>query len=93
MGFRFRKSIKLMPGIRLNISKSGVTTSVGTRGATVNIGAKRIRTTVGIPGSGLSYTTSKAVPPSQQASIGRVVWVIALLGLAGYVVGHFLLGM
>jgi len=29
MGFRFRKSIKLLPGIRINLSKSGVSTSVG----------------------------------------------------------------
>ncbi|MCF8576947.1 DUF4236 domain-containing protein [Pseudomonas aeruginosa] len=33
MAIRFRKSIKVVPGVRLNISKSGVSTSVGGKGA------------------------------------------------------------
>lgn len=57
MGFRFRKSIKILPGIRLNISKSGVSTSLGGPGATINIGPKGTRKTVGLPGSGMSYST------------------------------------
>ncbi|MBN8749504.1 MAG: DUF4236 domain-containing protein [Variovorax sp.] len=56
MGFRFRKRIKLMPGVHLNLSKSGVSTSVGRNGATVNLRPGKIRGTVGIPGSGLSYS-------------------------------------
>lgn len=57
MGFRFRKSVKLLPGVRLNFSTRGVSTSLGGRGATVNIGRKGARATVGLPGTGLSYTT------------------------------------
>ena len=57
MGFRFRKSVKLLPGIRLNFSTRGVSTSIGGRGATVNIGRRGTRATLGIPGTGLSYTT------------------------------------
>ena len=56
MGFRFRRSVKLAPGVRLNFSKSGVSTSVGTRGAHVTLGHGQVRETVGIPGTGLSYT-------------------------------------
>jgi hypothetical protein len=56
MGFRFRRSIKLAPGIRLNVSKSGVSASIGRRGATVNISEKGTRATVGIPGTGISYS-------------------------------------
>ena len=56
MGWRFRKSIKLMPGVRLNLSKTGVSTSIGRPGATVNIRGRRVRGTVGIPGSGVSYS-------------------------------------
>ena len=56
MAFRFQKRIKIAPGIRLNVSKSGVSTSLGGRGATVNINSKGVRTTVGIPGSGLSWS-------------------------------------
>jgi hypothetical protein len=56
MGFRFRRSFKLLPGIRLNLGKRGISTSIGVRGAHVTFGASGTRTTVGLPGSGLSYT-------------------------------------
>lgn len=56
MGFRFRKTIRLLPGVRLNISKGGFSTSVGQPGATINIGKRGVRGTVGLPGSGLSYS-------------------------------------
>jgi hypothetical protein len=56
MGFRFRRSIRILPGIRLNIGKRGVSTSIGVRGAHVTFGRTGTRTTVGLPGSGLSYT-------------------------------------
>ena len=47
MGFHFRKSIKLLPGIRLNLSKSGVSASNGKPDATVNISKRGTRGTVG----------------------------------------------
>jgi hypothetical protein len=56
MGFRFRRSVKILPGIRLNFGKRGISTSIGVRGAHVTIGKSGTRTTVGLPGSGLSYT-------------------------------------
>ena len=52
--FRFRYSIRLAPGIRLNIGKRGLTTSLGGR-AHITAGRKT-RTTVSAPGTGLSYT-------------------------------------
>ena len=57
MGLRYRKSIKLMPGVKLNLSRSGISTSIGKRGATVNFSKRGTRATVGIPGSGLSYSS------------------------------------
>lgn len=56
MGFRFQKRIKLLPGVTVNLSKSGISTSVGPRGAKVTVGHGKTRTTVGIPGTGLSHT-------------------------------------
>lgn len=56
MGLRFQKRVKLLPGVTLNFSKSGVSTSFGVRGARMTVGHGRRRTTVGLPGSGLSYT-------------------------------------
>jgi hypothetical protein len=35
MPFRFRRSIRIAPGIRLNIGKCGLSTSLGGRGAHV----------------------------------------------------------
>ena len=57
MGFRFRKSVKLLPGLKVNLSKSGASLTVGKAGACVNVSAKGTRATVGLPGTGLSYST------------------------------------
>jgi Protein of unknown function (DUF4236) len=45
MGFRFRRSFKIAPGFRLNLSKSGVSASVGRRGLWVHgrPGVERVR--------------------------------------------------
>ena len=61
MGFRFRKSIKLFPGVKLNLGKKSASISIGTKGARHTVSTTGRRTsTVGIPGTGLSYTnTSK----------------------------------
>lgn len=56
MGIRFRKSIKLGKGLRLNLSKSGIGFSWGIPGFRVTKTAKgRTRTTLSIPGTGVSY--------------------------------------
>lgn len=65
MGFRFRKSIRLLPGVRLNMSKTGVSASVGRRGMTLNIGRGKAKTTVGIPGTGISYSSTSPTRPVQ----------------------------
>ncbi len=54
--WRFRKSKKIAPGVRINLSRSGPSLSVGPKGAKVNISRKGTRTTVGIPGTGISRT-------------------------------------
>jgi len=58
MGFRMRKTIKVAPGVRLNLSKTGASWSVGRKGATVNLKNGRARVSVGLPGTGLGYTTT-----------------------------------
>lgn len=54
---KLRKSVKIAPGVKLNLSKSGISTTVGKKGASVNVGKKGVRTTVGIPGTGISHTS------------------------------------
>lgn len=59
MGLRFRKSIKIAPGVKFNINKKSVGLTFGKRGAHYTINSKGKKTaSVGIPGTGLSYTTS-----------------------------------
>lgn len=57
MGFRFRRSIKIAPGVRINLGKTGASISAGVPGARVTFGKHGTRTTVGVPGTGASYTT------------------------------------
>jgi uncharacterized protein DUF4236 len=55
MGLRLRRHLRILPGLWLNESKSGVSTSIGGDGATLNIGKHGTQTTLGLPGSGLFY--------------------------------------
>ncbi len=56
MGWRFRRSVKIAPGIRWNIGTRGSSFSFGGRGFTVNISSRGVRRTISIPGTGLSHT-------------------------------------
>lgn len=59
MGLRFRKSIKIALGLKINLNKDSVSATVGKRGAHYTINSKGKRTaSVGIPGTGLSYTST-----------------------------------
>lgn len=55
MPSRFRKSIKIAPGVRLNIGKKTGSISVGKRGSSLNFGCRGVYGNIGIPGTGLSY--------------------------------------
>jgi hypothetical protein len=55
MGWRFRHSFKIIPGVRLNLSKSGLSCSVGAAPFTVNVGQRGIYGTASLPGTGISY--------------------------------------
>ena len=58
MGFFYRKSIKLGP-FRVNLSKSGVGSSVGGPGFRTGVsGSGRRYTSFSLPGTGLGYRTS-----------------------------------
>ncbi|MBJ9449518.1 DUF4236 domain-containing protein [Acinetobacter pittii] len=67
MGFNFRKSIKIIPGVKLNITQKGISSvSVGKNGARVSVGKKGVRTTAGLPGTGLSYTAHSPYKKSKK---------------------------
>ena len=59
MGLRFKKSVKLGKGLKLNVSKSGLSVSAGVKGARVSMNSKgKVKGTVGLPGTGLSYSST-----------------------------------
>lgn len=56
MGFNYRKSITLAKGVRVNLSKSGPSLSLGKTGMRVSLNSKgQAKGTVGIPGTGMYY--------------------------------------
>jgi hypothetical protein len=91
MGFRLRRTVRLLPGLRLNLSKSGISASVGTRGAWLTFGRNGTRTTVGIPGTGISYTSTSAAHEHQSpAAVPRKAlagWLVALLAMLAIAAG------
>ena len=57
MPIRFRKSFKIFPGVKVNMSKGGVSFTVGAKGYHLNFSKRGVRQTVGLPGSGISETS------------------------------------
>jgi Protein of unknown function (DUF4236) len=54
MGFRFRRSVRVLPGLRLNFSPRGLSATVGVRGLNIGVGRRGTHLNVGLPGTGLS---------------------------------------
>jgi hypothetical protein len=67
MGFRFSKRIQIMPGVRLNLSKSGASWSLGPRGASISIGKRGVYGNIGLPGTGLSWRERLDQPNSRSS--------------------------
>ena len=85
MAWRYRKRIKIAPGVYINLSKSGVSTTIGTKGASVNIGKNGTYLNTGIPGTGLynrrklsgnnnSCTSTKATTQSTSFELNGCLW-------------------
>jgi hypothetical protein len=61
MALRMRKSMTIAKGVRINFSKKGASLSFGTKGLRHSIHTSGRRTTsIGIPGSGLSYVKTSS---------------------------------
>lgn len=93
MGFRFRKYIRLAPGLKINISKSGASATLGGKGAAVNVGKGGVRATVGLPGSGMSYTTDSLPLPGSDAKKAEgwaklllIIAIVAVIAMIVYVI-------
>ena len=84
MGFRFYKRVNLFPGVSVNVSRSGPSLTFGVRGAHVTMGRTGVTKTVGLPGTGIYYTSRNGYhsgyhsahsdeprPPDAQANADR----------------------
>jgi len=98
MSINYRKRIKVAPGVYMNISKSGVSTTIGVRGASVNFGKNGTYLNTGIPGTGF-YSREKiagaSIETSPQGSVSShkglgIFFLFVALMLA---VGAFMLKM
>lgn len=68
MGFRFRKSFKVAPGVRLNVGKKSASVSLGGRGFRTSVSTTGRKTrSVGIPGTGISHVSTRGGKRSSAA--------------------------
>ena len=57
MPIRFRRTLNVLPGVRVNVSKHGISTTVGPRGMHLTFNRYGVRQDLGLPGTGLSESS------------------------------------
>ena len=78
---RFRRSIKIFPGVKLNLGKSGLTSlTVFKRGLSLTAGARGSHLNVGLPGTGLSHRIRLDAPTKAGKTVKRAPPVSAVAG-------------
>ncbi len=88
MAWNFRRRVKVAPGVHVNLSKKGASTSIGPRGAKITVGRNGTYINTGIPGTGIysrrkigssthsnSNSNSKITSPKEQ-SRGCTIFLI-----------------
>ena len=84
MVWNYRKRIKIAPGVHLNISKGGISTSVGPKGAKVTFGKNGTYLNKGIPGTGL-YSREKISGGNRSSKSGCAAVLLGISLLMGMV--------
>jgi hypothetical protein len=77
MPFRFYRRFRVGP-FRLNVSRGGISYSIGGRHAWLTLGHGHVRTSLGIPGTGLYWYQQRRLSGSAPA---RPSWLLALIAL------------
>lgn len=87
MSIRFRKSISLGSGIRLNVGKRGLGLSAGIKGARVGVGSRGAYSSVGLPGTGISsikyYKTNKNHKEIKRNKTNSLISMAIILAVVG----------
>lgn len=70
---RFRRSVRIAPGVRFNLSKTGAGLSAGPRGARISVHSRGVMTrSVGIPGTGLHWRDDRRLgAATREGASGR----------------------
>jgi hypothetical protein len=82
------RRVRLFPGARVNLSKSGASVSIGRRrGAWYTVGPRGRQVTVGLPGTGIStgpsrFRTSRSAPLGGRFAFIVGAAIVALCALA-----------
>ena len=74
MGIRFNKRMTLLPWLKMNVSKSGVSFTIGPKGKTLNIGSTGVSVNVSL-GKGVGY--------SQRLISWKSLNLLSILGIGG----------
>lgn len=76
MAWSFRKRIKIIPGVHLNISKRGISTTIGVKGASVNFGPRGTYVNTGIPS--LGFHTRHKVSDGKRQTFNNEITIPSL---------------
>jgi hypothetical protein len=90
MAFRFRKSIKIAPGFRLNLGKRGMSVRAGGKGVGYTTGTSGSRVSAGVPGTGVSYSKKLGRTKESGSAWGSIIATFVVLAIVTYVIGRFI---
>jgi len=81
MALRFRRSIRLLPGVHLNLGLHGAGLSVGPRGLHVGVNRRGRYVSAGIPGTGLYLMHHVRNSPGEDPNVAGTAggFVVGLL--------------
>ncbi|KAA0016816.1 DUF4236 domain-containing protein [Salinicola corii] len=71
MGLRFRRVLRLAPGLRIRLDGQGPTLLIGPRGANLNVSRRGIHSHAGIPGSGVCHRQALWKRTSRTGKAGK----------------------
>jgi hypothetical protein len=95
MGLRFRRTVRVLPGMHLNLSQRGLSTTLGAAGLSMNLGRHGMRPNIGLPGTGLTYRFEPIAlggfewPAERRSTLRGVVEIFAAI----FAVGAFVWGV
>jgi hypothetical protein len=98
--YRFRRSVKVLPGVRVNFNLKSTSITVGTKWFHKTISTTwRETTTIGAPGTGFSYIEVRKPTPEVKEATEKTLGVFTMMAkvifglVAGFVFIAFIIAM